>query len=830
MPAEDPGRGYWRAVLLAGGRTELPRWTLDPTAGVGEYELPVAAEVLAAVDALGSSRSAALLAAHAAVLAAVSGEPEVVAGRATAAGARPVLLDADAVSWRALLAAAAQADADVTAHAGYPVEELRAELGVVGPVFETVVEPEGPGRDPVGDEVAVLGVLDAAGGASLVLRYRTEALDADAAARLAGYHVAAWERMATEPDAAPAGQSLVSVPEVVLQLGRFTGPERVLPDRRAHEVFEERVGRDPGRVAVVWRDRSLTYGEVNARANRVARALLARGLGAEDVVAVVTERDLDWLVAVLAVFKAGGVYLPLEPQFPAGRIGAVLRRSECRFVLTQDGATATLTEALADLPAVETLTVADAVAEARGDEDPRVPVAAGQLAYIYFTSGSTGEPKGAMCEHAGMLNHLLAKIEDLGVGEGTVVAQTAPQCFDISLWQLVAGLLVGGQTVIIPQDVVLDADRYVDTVAERRVAVLQVVPSYLEVLLSLLARRPRALPDLRIVSVTGEALKKELAERWFATVAGIPLVNAYGLTETSDDTNHEVLHGVPERGRIPLGPPVRNVRLSVVDENLVPVPLGAPGLIAFAGVCVGRGYINDPDRTRECYRVDPYRPGERLYLGGDYGRWLPEGKLEFLGRRDGQVKVRGFRIELGEVESALLRVAGVRATAVVVADDGRGARLVGFVAAGAALDPERVREEVGASLPEYMVPSVVHRREELPLTANGKIDRKALRVLAAELADTAGAAADAADHQPPATPAEERLAAAWSEILGTPAGQIDRRDDFFALGGTSLSAVKLAVVLKRVVSLPDITRNPVLADLAVLIENATAGAAPAPTA
>ncbi len=217
--------------------------------------------------------------------------------------------------------------------------------------------------------------------------------------------------------------------------------------------------------------------------------------------------------------------------------------------------------------------------------------------------------------------------------------------------------------------------------------------------------------------------------------------------------------------------------------------------------------------------MDPYRPGERLYLGGDYGRWLPEGKLEFLGRRDGQVKVRGFRIELGEVESALLRVAGVRAAAVVVADDGRGARLVGFVAADAPLDPERVREEVGASLPEYMVPSAIHQRDALPLTANEKIDRKALRVLAAELASSTSVSAD---REAPATPAEIRLAEAWSEILGTPVEQIDRRDDFFALGGTSLSAVKLAVVLKRVVSLPDITRNPVLADLAALLDRAAA--------
>ncbi len=651
-----------------------------------------------------------------------------------------------------------------------------------------------------------------------------------AAARFAGYHLTALQRIVTDPDASPTGESLVSEEEVVTQLERFAGPRRPLPDQRVHELFEDRVRRHPDRAAVVYRDETITYGELNARANRIARALLTRGLGPEDIVAVVTERDLDWTVAVLGVFKAGGVYLPIEPQFPTGRIAAVLRRSGCRFVLTQQNATATLAPALVELPAIQALTIGDAIAEKRGDENPGLAVEADRLAYIYFTSGSTGEPKGAMCEHAGMLNHLLAKIEDLEIDEGTVVAQTAPQCFDISLWQLVAALLVGGRTVLIPQQVVLDAERFLDTVAAERVAVLQVVPSYLEVLLNLLQRSPRQLPHLRIVSATGEALKKELVQRWFAAMHGVPLVNAYGLTETSDDTNHEVLHAVPEQERIPLGTPVRNVRISVVDANLVPVPLGAPGLIAFAGVCVGRGYVNDPERTRECYRVDPYRPHERLYLGGDYGRWLPDGKLEFLGRLDGQVKVRGFRIELGEVENALMRVPGVRDAAVVVSDNGHGSRLVGFCTADTPVTSEFVRERLARSLPEYMVPATVHQREVLPLTGNGKIDRKALQVLAAELA--AASAAETGQRQPPATPAETRLAAAWAKVLAMDPAQIDRRDDFFGLGGTSLSAVSLAVELKRVVSLRDIARNPVLADLARLLapEPATMPAAPTHTA
>ena len=237
------------------------------------------------------------------------------------------------------------------------------------------------------------------------------------------------------------------------------------------------------------------------------------------------------------------------------------------------------------------------------------------------------------------------------------------------------------------------------------------------------------------MSVTGEALKPELAQRWFAAEPGIKLVNAYGLTETSDDTNHEVMDRAPDGGRMPLGRPVSNVRVYVVDEDLSPVPLGAAGLIAFSGVCVGRGYVNDPERTRQAYRADPHRPGQRLYLGGDYGRWQPDGKLEFLGRRDSQVKIRGFRIEIGEIENTLLRVPGVRDGAVVVTSrPGQGQRLVAFYTSPQPLQAGVLRDRLGTSLPEYMIPAAFCWRETLPLTANSKIDRKTLTALAGELA------------------------------------------------------------------------------------------------
>src|SRR6266480_1995110 len=455
-----------------------------------------------------------------------------------------------------------------------------------------------------------------------------------------------------------------------------TGPRRALPDRRAHDLFENQARVRPDAIAAVHGDRQLTYRELNARANQLARALVARGVTSEPVVGVMTERNLDWLTAVLAIFKAGGAYLPIEPHFPTERIAKMVSRAGARLVLTP--------------PLIEA-----AYEEAYAASDLGVAVARDQLAYIYFTSGSTGEPKGAMCEHLGFLNHLLAKIDDLQIGEGTVVAQTAPQCFDISLWQLVSALLVGGRTLIVEQETILDAERFLDTIVDGRVDVVQVVPSYLEVLVTNLAQRPRELGALRYVIATGEALKKDLVERWFAVQPRIKLVNAYGLTETSDDTNHEIMDRAPQGERVPLGRPINNVLIYVVDEHLVPVPYGEPGEIVFSGVCVGRGYINDPERTQSAFLTNPLCPGQRVYRSGDYGRGLPDGKLEFLGRRDSQVKISGFRIEIGEIENQLLRLPGVREGAVVVTErTDRSKHLVAFYSGQRPLDANVLRDQL----------------------------------------------------------------------------------------------------------------------------------------
>jgi len=824
----ETSREFWRAVLLAGGATAIPRWTLDPAPGVAEHVATLddglAAAVRRLADGLELPLHSVALAAHAKVLAALSGEQNVVTGYAAGADGRPLPcpLTTEARSWRSLLQHTARGESDLLQHRDFAVDALKRELGVAGPAFETEFDPIGSlntggkiSTDLAEDAVFRVALANPGGRLGLHMRYRTDALDAGSAERIAGYHLTALALMVADPDAEHGRASLLSDEELRFQLDGLAGPRRELPDRRFHELFEQRVRIHPDTVAAVHRDRQRTYGELNAHANRLARALLARGLRPEGVVAVVTERNLDWMASVIAIFKAGGAYLPIEPFFPADRIATTLAHAECTLVLTELGSTTMLDKALDTLPGVQKIIIEEACAEGHADDDLGVAVAADQLAYIYFTSGSTGEPKGAMCEHAGLLNHLSAKIDDLGVGTAhvaPVVAQTAPQCFDISLWQLVSALLVGGRTLIVEQEAILDVARYLDTIVRGRVGVLQVVPSYLEVVLTYLEQHPRKLPDLRCVSATGEALKKELVQRWFGLHPEITLVNAYGLTETSDDTNHEIMTRVPDSDRIPLGPPIHNVHVDVVDEHLSPVPLGAPGEIVFSGVCVGRGYVNDPERTRRAFMADPHRSGQRLYRGGDHGRWLPGGKLEFLGRRDTQVKIRGFRIEIGEIENALLRVPGVRDGAVVVAERAdQGKHLVAFYSGERPVEADILRERLGTSLPTYMIPSALHWRDGLPLTANSKIDRKALTTLAAQL-DAVGVRSET-----PSTPTERRLAAAWAQVLGMREDQISRWDHFSDLGGTSLSAVKLAIALNRAVSLQDIAEHPVLADMAELL-------------
>lgn len=853
--------------------TRLPVWTTgmgtdsvaeadtrgDCAVVVRELSADLTASLHEVAARLGVRPDSLLLAANAKVLASLSAEGETQVGvRASPpAGFAPVRVSVSAGSWAEVVKAVDRAaDHSDAAPDGTPevIVELVGPFSVPGGTPTHGGLPAGvllevglsvrPGPGPDGEgEIAVL-----------FLRHRLDSVDGDYADRLAAYHLAALRSLASDPDAPHTDCDLVPATELAYQLDDLAGPVRPLPDRRFTELFEQGVLQHPERIAAVHAGRRWTYRDLNEHANRLARALLTRGFGGsdqagvarEDVVAVMTGRGLYWLATVIAVFKAGCVYLPIEPGVPADRVADMLTRSSCRGVLTDSESRVNLPLPSVSGQRLETLLIDDLLAAGHDHSDPGTAVAADQAAYVLFTSGSTGVPKGAVCEHAGMLNHLLAKVEDMALGEDDVVAQTASCGFDISLWQLLAGLLVGARTVIIDQDVVLDVAHCVGLLRDEGVTVAQFVPSYLEIVLSHLGSGSRGLGRLRCLSVTGEALKKELAVRWFARHPDVPLVNAYGLTETCDDTNHEILREPPQQARVPLGRPVRNVRILVTDDRLRPVPLGAVGEIVASGVCVGRGYIGDPELTRASFPPDPARPDARLYRTGDLGRWLPDGKLEFLGRRDSQVKLNGFRIELGEIENRLVRMPEIRDAAVVVAP-GRHqeSRLVAFLTASDPLTVSDIEKFVATALPAYMMPTSFHVLDTLPVTGNGKVDRKALvrlaesavgsaagsdaRLVARSAADpvtrssTGSAVESEGQGNPlPRTASESRLAEAWAAVLGLSPDEVGRSDHFFAVGGTSLSAVRLVLALDQALSLADVNQHPVLSDLAAVLAASSA--------
>ncbi len=814
-------RQYWHNVFSPGGITTVPRWTINPSSKVFNYEEKISNDLFAGLQSLAKesalSLETLLLASHAKVLAALSGEANVTTGYVLDSDDQvlPCRMAIKPGSWRDMLRAIHDGLLEMQLHSEFPIEELAKELNVTEQAFETIfcsTAKVGPL-----DKNAVLSVSYSHIGEALTfhMEYLGEALDAPSAERISGYHLKALTLMVADSDAEHSKQCLLSSEELHYQIEGLTGAKIELPEARLHELFEQRALKQPDTIAGVCGNIQWTYGELNERANRLGHSLLAYGLDPEkeQVVAVVTERNLDWLASVLAIFKAGGVYLPIEPHFPTDRIARMLTRAECKLALSETGSDTSLDQAIKNQPSFRKLLIADAYKESHQTDNLGIEVGFEQAAYIFFTSGSTGEPKGALCQHDGMINHVLAKIEDFGIEEGQTVTQIAPQCFDISLWQLATALLVGGTTHIIEREAVLDVQRFVETIVSGEVSVMQVVPSYLDVLLSYLEENQVDLPHLHCVSVTGEAISKELAVRWFAARPTIKLANAYGLTETSDDTNHEVMERPPTGKQVPLGPCVRNAYVYVVDENLSPVPLGAPGEIVFSGVCVSRCYINDPERSSKAFVADPLRKGERMYRSGDFGRWSPDEKLEFLGRQDSQVKIRGFRVEIGDIENALLHADGVSSGAVIINEHPNGSKqLIAFYSGANHTGVDLMESSLAQALPEYMVPSIFHWQETLPLTANGKIDKKRLTALAAELNDSSGT------YEAPTTPSEQKVASVWAKVLEVDANTVNRQDNFFDQGGTSLSAIKLVIGLERKVTIKDVANHSVLADLAALFD------------
>ncbi|HEV2146577.1 MAG TPA: amino acid adenylation domain-containing protein, partial [Longimicrobiaceae bacterium] len=656
--------------------------------------------------------------------------------------------------------------------------------------------------------------------------FRTAELAGAAVERLLAHLATVLEGMGAALDgeaAVPLGRlPWLTAAEREHLLEEWNRTDAGLPEEGLAERFAAQAARTPEATAVVWGAERVSYRELERRAGLLARHLAEEGVGPETIVALLTERGLDFWTAALGVLLAGAAYLPLDPAHPPRRHRQVLEGSRTPLVLVAGALRPALEAAVAEMDAAARPCVRpleDALAGPGPGGPLPAPPSPDGLAYVIFTSGSTGTPKGAMVEHRGMLNHLHAKVLELGLGRGDRVAQTASQCFDISVWQFLAPLLVGGEVHVLPDEVANDPAALAREVEARGITVLETVPSLMRTLVEEL-RSPGGAPvplrALRWMIPTGEALPPELARDWLEAYPHVPLLNAYGPTECSDDVTHHPVHEPPAPGvrSVPIGRHLPNVRLYVVDAELDPVPEGVPGELLVGGVCVGRGYVHEPDRTADVFVPDPFGPtaGGRLYRTGDRVRLLPGGELEFLGRIDFQVKVRGFRIELGEIESVLAEHPAVRQAAVAARETGRGDRqLVAYLVA----HPEGVptaaelRAHVAASLPEYMVPAAWVELDALPLGANGKLDRRALPAPDEEPVRTG------AVYIPPADGTEQGLAGIWAALLRT--GPVGRGDNFFELGGDSILAIQVVARARQqgiLLTPRDLLRHPTLAELA----------------
>ncbi|WP_179099765.1 non-ribosomal peptide synthetase, partial [Burkholderia pseudomallei] len=594
----------------------------------------------------------------------------------------------------------------------------------------------------------------------------------------------------------------------------WNATERDYPiEQCIHQLFEAQVDRKPEAIALTFEGQRLGYAELNARANRLAHYLQARGVGPDRLVALCAERGIEMVVGLLAILKAGGAYVPLDPSHPPERLRRMLDDTNPVAVLVDDiGADALASfesHVAARSPRVH-LSRDIAQWRACSPANPSTPRerAARRLAYVIYTSGSSGEPKGVMNEHRGVVNRLWWMQQTYALDERDAVLQKTPFSFDVSVWEFFWPLMSGARLVIAKPEGHKDPAYLSELIDRERVTTLHFVPSMLQAFLED-EGAARGCGSVKRVMCSGEALPPSLVKRFYRCLPDARLHNLYGPTEAAVDVTAWACDAEEGGASVPIGRPIANTRIYVLDEYGQPVPRGVAGELYIGGVQVARGYLNRPELTRERFVDDPFVAGGRLYKTGDLARWRTDGSLEYLGRNDFQVKIRGFRIELGEIEAQLAKVAGVRETVVLARDSGSPAgekRLVAYYTGNA--DVAALREQATRHLPAYMVPSAYVRLDAWPLTPNGKLDRHALPAPA----DDAYARAE---YEAPQGAKEEALAAIWKDLL--PVERISRHDNFFELGGHSLLVIGLSEKLRAAGLHADVRvvyRASTLADLA----------------
>lgn len=570
------------------------------------------------------------------------------------------------------------------------------------------------------------------------------------------------------------------------QQGNDTRAE--FPQVCAHELFERQVARDPGAIALIFEQQRISYRELNERANKAAHFLRRAGVAPDVLVGVCLRRSPAMVVAVLAVWKAGGAYVPLDPEYPPERLLFMLRDARTHLLLTQESCRSLLGSFDGEAIYLDS----DWPMFAREAGGNPAPVAAPlDLAYVMYTSGSTGQPKGAMIVHRGLVNYLWWAIRAYAVEPGRSVPVHTSFSFDLTVTSLFTPLIAGGTVELLPEDV--GAQQLLSALlrtGDR--GLVKITPAHLD-LLSQQIPPAQVAGMSRSLVIGGENLLAESLRFWREMAPATRLINEYGPTETVVGCCvYEVLPSDPFSGSVPIGQPIANTQLYVLDPNLRPVPAGETGELYIGGAGVARGYLNRPELTAECFPLDPFAsvPGARMYKSGDLARYRTDGTLEYLGRADDQVKIHGYRIELGEIEATLAAQPTVRSCAVLAREDEPGKkRLVAYLVSRdrQTRSPEDLRAFSRERLPEYMVPAQFVYLDSLPLTPNGKVDRRALPA-------PARASSSLENGGEPRTKTEKSVAAIWCDLFKVTALGI--HDDFFDLGGDSLTGVGLLVRVK----------------------------------
>ena len=652
--------------------------------------------------------------------------------------------------------------------------------------------------------------MDEAPGADALVEYSTDLFEPETIQRLLGHLEVLLEAAVADPERAVSLLPLVTEAELAL-LEKWNRTAVAYPlDVCLHQLFEEQVERSPDADAIVFEGESMSYRELDRRANQLAHRLVGLGVGPDAIVAVCLERSPELVVALLAVLKAGGAYVPLDPDYPAERLAGTVTDAQAK-VLVSD-------RRLAErLPASQaTVLLVDRDREAIAGEPDSAPASDVQpenLAYVIYTSGSTGRPKGAMNTHLAVVNGLLWMQDAYRLEPADRVLQKTPFSFDLSVWELFWPLATGACLIVARPGGHRDPGYLIELVRGERVTMMHFVPSLLRSFLE--AADVEECTTLRQVICIGEALLPDDQERFFARLPAVELDNLYGPAEAAVSISAWRCERGSDRPTVPIGRPIANTQLHVLDRHLQRTPIGVAGELYIGGIAVGRGYLGRPELTQERFIPDPFQPGGRLYRTGDRARWLGDGNLEFLGRLDDQVKIRGHRIELGEIEATLDEHPAVAKSVVVVRESGNGdKRLAAWFVPARKPAPSagELRAHLKRTLPDPMVPASFNVLEEVPLNTSGKADRRSLaaREVVVEVDR---------EQVAPRTPLESRLVGLWEELIGV--RPIGVTDDFFALGGHSLLAVRLFAAIEKEfdkrLPLASLFQGATVADLARLV-------------